>query len=150
MVAKNNLTPQEKSDYCVCSALQSILEKYDIHLSQEQIASKLTSAKNGFLVNDDRMTNFLNSNNLEYNFYWQDQTPFNERDAVLEEMDANNGIIGVDTHVYLLERFRYPLVEMIDPSNKDEYNARITKNLYELVQDMEQSAGFFAVIKRRS
>ncbi len=128
--------------YCVCSALQTILSNYDINISQFEIARNLTQSRNGFRADDEKIVTYLQSHNLKYIFYWEDQTPFNERDAVLEEMNIHNGIIGVDTHAYVLQQFQYPMVEMSDETNC------VSKTLYELVADMQDTNGFFAIIKR--
>ena len=141
---KYALTPQEREDYCLCSILQAILERHGIKVSQSEIAKDLTPSKNGFLVYDERMKDFLELKGFEYLFYWHDETPFNERDTVLEEMRANNGIIGVGKHVYLLEVFEYPVVKMIDPENGQ---VRV-RNLVEMVKEMQDSEGFFGVVKK--
>ncbi len=140
---KYDLIPQERQDYCLCSVVQAILRRNNVSFSQGDIAKNLTRSKEGFRGDDERIKSFLRANGLEYFFYWQNETPFNERDTLLEEMNVNEGIIGVNSHVYLLESFRYPRLEIINPED----NRIVTKDYFELVRIMDQE-DFFAMIKR--
>src|SRR3989344_1077845 len=113
-----SLVPQERVDYCLCSVLQAILKSHNISTSQRDIADNLTPSDKGFLAHDDRIKEFLRSRGFNYDFYWYNKTPY-EQDVVLIEMTEYDGIIGMNTHSYILEGFRDPLVEIIDPKNAE-------------------------------
>ncbi len=134
---------QEKDDFCLCSVLQSILGRYNISTTQQEIADNLTPVEKVFNVNDERIRDFLRRKGFEYQFYWHDETPFNERDEVLDEMRRSNGIIGVKSHVYLLLDFIGYRVEIVDPKD----GKVIFKDLYNLFGEMRATNGFFGVIK---
>ena len=80
---RGELVPQEKDNYCVCSVVQAVLKGKGIDLSQKEIADQLTLGREGFLVQDERMKTFLSAKGLKYEFYWRDETPFNEPYSVL-------------------------------------------------------------------
>ena len=86
-------------------------------MSQEEIARKLTPSKNGFRVDDEKIKQFLNKNNFEYEFYWWDKTPFNEPYAVLNEINNNEGFIGMKDHAYRVLKFIDPLIIIVNPEN---------------------------------
>lgn len=142
-----DLLPQEKDTYCLCAILQAILERHRILISQGEIADKLTPADEGFLAHDERIRDFLRSNGFAYYFYLHNQTPFNEPDTVLRDMQDNEGIIGMGKyryHSYLLNRFEDPQLEMINPGD----NTILRTDIYSLLREMEESEGFFGLIKR--
>lgn len=141
---KYRLTPQERDDYCLCAALQAILKNHEVNLSQREIANNLTPSQRGFLVDDRKIRDFLKSKGLEYIFYWQDKTPFNERDVVLAEMHKYEGIVGINYHTYLLESFKDPRLRLIDPAD----NTIKEKELREVLKEMRQYEGCFGIIKR--
>tara|TARA_Y100000310_G_scaffold344364_1_gene456765 strand:+ start:7136 stop:7576 length:441 start_codon:yes stop_codon:yes gene_type:complete len=138
------LIPPERKDYCVCSVVQGILRRYDVNLSQREIASRLTPAENGHVVDDDKLKNLFESKGLEYNFFWNHETPFNEPDFVLNDMNENSGIVGISSHLYLFDKFVDPDCYLIDPNN----NEIVVKRIGELVKEMG-SSGFFGVVKRQ-
>lgn len=138
-----DLTPQEKEDYCLCSVLQAILRKYEIDESQDEIAQQLTLDKNGFKVDDEKIDSLLTKHNLDYSFYWLNETPFNEPDIVLQEMSQYSGFLGIDTHVYLVENYQDPSVTLIDPKHGN----LLKKDYYDLLREMFPN-GFFAVVKK--
>lgn len=139
-----NLILQEKEGYCLCSTLQAIFGRYGINISQKQIADNLTPSEKGFLAHDDKIKDLLKLKRFEYWFYWHNETPFNEPDSLLLEMHDNNGIIGINSHIYLLRYFKDPLLEMIDPAD----NKHIKKSIYDILKEMQKSVGFFGLIKR--
>ena len=138
-----DLTPQERNNFCVCSVLQAIFRRYEIGYSQKQIALELNPSEKGFFVDDLRFSEFMMRNGFSYTFFRHNETPFNEPDTLLEEMNSNNGIIGINDHTFLLSRFIYPQLEMIDP----EYGKPLNKNLQEILKDMRNLDGGFGLIK---
>src|SRR3989338_2975805 len=139
-----NLTPQERDSYCICSVLQVIFKKYGINISQGDIAGNLSPSEKGFLVDDKKIKKFLQSKGFGYEHYWHNQTPFNETDMVLADMCDNHGVIGINSHVYLLRNFSDPQLEMINPAD----GKTINKDIYQLLREMERSEGFFGLIRR--
>lgn len=135
---------QEKNNYCVCAVLQEIFLKNNIVISQEEIANNLTPSEKGFYTDDDKIKKFMNTKGFEYNFYLRNTTPFNEPDMVLKEMENNFGMIGINNHTYFLKNFKDPRLELINP--KDEMI--IEKNLYQVLNEMRESNGFFGLIKK--
>lgn len=134
---------QEKNNFCLCSVLQAIFKKYNINLSQTEIASHLVPAVKGFLVNNDEISSFLKSNGFGYNLYWHDAVPFNEHDSLLRDMNEYEGIIGINSHVYLLKDFNDPYLEMIDPENC----RTVKKDISSLLKEMRKNEGFFGLLK---
>lgn len=134
---------QEKGNFCLCSVLQAIFKKYNINLSQTEIANNLVPAVKGFLVNNDEIRNFLKSNGFKYNLYWHDNVPFNEYDSLLKDMNEDEGIIGINSHVYLLKDFNDPYLEMIDPENCH----TVKKDISSLLKEMKKTEGFFGLLK---
>lgn len=139
-----NLIPQKRNNYCVCSVLQAIFDKYNIKIFQEKIAENLTPSKNGFKINDYKIKNFLGNLGFNYNFYWYDETPFNEPDILLYEMQQKNGIIGIKTHVYLLKEFKDPKLYLIDPKDC----SKKKKDIFDLLNDMKKGKVFFGLIEK--
>jgi ABC-type bacteriocin/lantibiotic exporter with double-glycine peptidase domain len=148
------LTVQERGDFCFCSVLQAIFRKYGIDISQEEIAGNLTPGdKMGYRVDDDKIKAFMKKLGFEYAFFYFDETPFNEPDTLLEEMQEQNGIVGIGVisprdkqrhgHVYFLKAFQNPRVMLIDPKNGQE----IEKNYYQMLREMGHD-GFFGLVKR--
>ncbi len=136
---------QEKENYCVCSVLQAIFKKYSVIISQKEIALNLTPSKNGFYTDDLKIKYFLLKNNFDYNYFAYNQTPFNEPDTLLEEMNECNkeGLVGINKHVYLFSEFKYPLLKLIDP-----YDAKnIETSLKSILKEMERIKGFFGLLK---
>jgi hypothetical protein len=141
---KYSLTPQLNKDYCMCSVLQAILNRYEINIPQEQISNQLTVSKYGHLVDDGKITDFLDSFGFNYTLHWNNETPFNEPDFILNEMNKHDGFVGINTHVYLLESFRDPYIRLNDPED----NNIITKDLPTVIEEMGNQ-GFFALIKKQ-
>lgn len=138
------LTPQEKENYCVCSVLQGVFRKYHLFVNQEDIAKNLTPSEKGFYVDDKRFKDFLNKNGFEYEYYFHNQTPFNEPDTLLLEMNKENGFLGHHNHVYLLDEYIDPIVNLIDPSN----SYSVSNELSDLMVKMMEGKGFFGLIKK--
>ncbi|MCP6727634.1 MAG: hypothetical protein KJI69_06510 [Patescibacteria group bacterium] len=134
---------QKEWNFCFCSALQTIFKKHDIKISQEDIANNLTPSTNGFLVDDFKIREFMKRNGFSYDFYWNNETPFNEPDILLNEMNEHNGILGIKNHVYLLKYFKDPKIEMINP----ESGKVIQTDIYQTLREMENTYGFFGLIK---
>lgn len=141
---KYNLIPQKKDNYCVCSVLQAILKDNGFNISQNKIANNLTPSKKGFYVDDYKIKGFLLERNLNYIYYPHNATPFNEPELVLEEMKLNYGFVGVNSHVYLLQDFKDPILNLIDPLD----NSKKENNLYSLREEMRKKFGFFGLIKK--
>lgn len=134
---------QEKSNFCLCSVLQAIFRKYEIYFSQEEIAKNLTPSERGFLADDLRIKQFFNHNRFDYIFYRYNETPFNEPDMFLKEMEKHEGIIGINSHAYLLNEFQDPILRIINPEN-----AVITELTLPLIEkEMHQKDGFFGLLK---
>ena len=140
---KYNLTPQERDNFCVCSVLQAVFRKYGLEYSQEQIALELTPSENGFHIDDSRMNHLMERENFDYTFFKYNETPFNEPDMLLRDMNSNHGIIGINSHVFLLSYFRDPVLSVIDPGKGE----KLEKNLYEVLNDMKNLYGGFGLIK---
>ena len=140
-----NLIPQEKNNFCICSCLQTIFNKHNIKISQEEIANNLTPAKKGFRIHDKTFKNFVNAKGFYFESHWYNETPFNEPDSILEEMIKNEGFVGINSHIYLLNAFNYPDIELIDPEN-----CLIKKyKLSALHKEMSKyNRGFFGLIKK--
>lgn len=111
---------QEKSNYCLCSIIQDIFSFYNINLSQDEIARNLTPTKNGFRGDDKIIKDFLRNNRFDYNFYWWNQTPFNEPDSLLIEISENDGFIAFGDHTLRVLEFEDPKVVLLDPANCNE------------------------------
>ena len=137
------LKVQEEKNFCLCSTLQSIFKKHGIEISQKQIADNLTPSDYGFLAQDSKIREFMHTNRFSYEFYWHNTTPFNEPDVVLGEMDENDGILGIKNHVYFLQRFKDPKIEMIDPETEE----LIQTDIYQVLRQMNDDGGFFGLIK---
>ena len=139
-----NLTPQERRTYCVCSVLQAVFRGYGIDLSQDEIAGNLNPSDKGFFVDDTRMKDFLRSKGFDFEYYWHNRTPFGETDTLLEDMTHDEGFIGINSHVYLIRSFNYPVLNIIDPDG----NKSLEKNLSEVLSEMQSSGGFFGIIRK--
>ncbi len=139
-----NLIPQEKNNYCVCSVLQGIFLENDIKISQDEIAINLTSSKNGFLVNDNRIKKFMEGKGFDYKFYWYNETPLNEPALLLEEISIGSGFIGLGIHTYRVLEFKEPLIISDNPEN----SSIKSFNLYDLRRDFEKSDGGFGLIRK--
>lgn len=138
------MIPQEKDTYCVCAVLQEIFKDFNINFRQDEIANRLTPSEKGFYVDDDKFKDFINGRGLEYEYYWWNETPFNEPDMLLKNMNSNSGFIGVKGHVYLFKYFKDPKISLIDPldiSYKE-------KDIYDLMKEMRRDEGFFGLIKK--
>lgn len=137
------LKVQEEDNFCLCSVLQTILKRKNIEISQREIANNLTPSDNGFFADDLQIKNFMRINGFNYQFYGYNQTPFNEPDMLLLEMNENDGLLGINNHIYLLENFKYPKIEMIDPKNGE----LIQTDIYQTIRKMESDGGFYGLIK---
>lgn len=124
--------------------MQEIFLINNIKISQDEIAKNLTPSEKGFYTDDDKIKGFLKGFGFEYKIYFRNTTPFNEPDFLLNEMNQNYGIIGVNSHTYFLKNFKDPRLELIDP--KDE--KLIEKNLYQTLKEMEEKGGFFGLVKK--
>ena len=134
---------QEEEYYCLCTILSDILLQHKINLSQKEIANNLTPAKNGFRVDDDKIKNFLINRGFDYNFYWWNETPFNEPYSVLKEISNNEGFIGLGDHAYRILKFEDPTIITVDPAiglPKD-------FNYYFIMNSLSKLDGGFGLIK---
>jgi ABC-type bacteriocin/lantibiotic exporter with double-glycine peptidase domain len=138
-----NLKPQEKNNYCVCSVLQTIFEYHGLTMTQEQIASELTPSENGFYTDDLMIREFMEKNRFKYDFFSHNMAPFNEPDMLLREMNLNHGIIGINSHCFLLVNFKDPNLKFMNPENGE----TLTRDLHSLLSDMKKSSGWFGLIK---
>jgi hypothetical protein len=137
------LYPPEEDDYCVCSVLQSILRKYEVEMSQEEIARNLTPDDSGFRVDDSRIRRFMESNGLDYGWRWHDMISLRDLNSFLEDMDRESGIVGINEHLYLLGRFEKPMLELIDPMDE-----RVrSEELFSLLRRMDKTKGLFGLIR---
>lgn len=132
-----------KNNFCLCSVLQTIFKKYGLKISQEEIAKNLTTSENGFLADDPQIKKFMQINGFDYDFYWHNETPFNEPDMLLRDMDENNGILGINHHIYLLRDFQDPKIKMVEPENR----RTIETDIYHVRREMENAGGFFGLIR---
>jgi ABC-type bacteriocin/lantibiotic exporter with double-glycine peptidase domain len=140
-----DVIPQEKYDFCVCSVLQAILRRYNINLSQNEIANNLTPCQNGgYKVNDASISNFLLSKGFRYEHYFWNETPFHEPDSLLEEMNKNEGSVSIGRHWYILKNFNDPNLEIIDPKDGE----IIKKSIYGVLKEMHEKDGGFGLIKK--
>lgn len=133
---------QERDNFCLCSVLQAIFKQHEIYFSQIEIADRLTLSEKGFLVNDVSIKRFLSSK-FDYSFYWYDETPFNEPDTLLKEMNQHHGLIGIKNHVYLFSEFREPFLQIINPKNAD----IIEEDISLIRREMQEKDGFFGLLK---
>lgn len=134
---------QEEDNLCLCSSLQAILRKYNIYYGQREIARCLTPTEKGYFADDFRIKSFLSNNKFEYIYYPYNETPFNEPDMLLSEMNEHDGIIGINNHVYILDEFKDPLLKTIDPKDAN----IVEKNIYSLMREMHDKFGFFGLLK---
>lgn len=143
-----NIIIPEKKNFCVCSCLQAILNFEGKNISQKNISEKLTPSNNGcgFKVNDNKIKRFLFERGFNYEFYWRNETPFNEPELILEdiEREKNHGLVGIKDHVFLFYNFKYPELKLIDPNDKKIK----TKDYSKLIKEMYNTEGFFALIKK--
>ncbi|OGJ12176.1 hypothetical protein A3K62_02700 [Candidatus Pacearchaeota archaeon RBG_16_35_8] len=140
------LKPQEKDTYCACSCLQAIFKRHGIEISQQEIAESLNPSKRGFYLDDGRMRRFLESHGFSYKFFFHNETDFNEPDALLEEIRERDGLIGINSHVFLFADFHYPDVKLIDPL----HGIVIERDFFGLTREMARNEGFYGLIGRMS
>lgn len=114
-MSKYFLKIQERENYCVCSVLQAIFQSEGINFSQDDIAVRLNPTNEGFSISDDKIKLFFRSKGFQYIDFHHNETPFNEPDMLLEEMKENHGVVGINSHAYLLNNFDYPILNLIDP-----------------------------------
>jgi hypothetical protein len=138
-----HITIQEETNFCLCSVLQAIFKEENINISQREIAKNLTLSREGFVQNDDKIKKFLYSNRFEYSVYWYNQIPFNEPDMLLSEMNEHHGLIGIGHHVYLLNGFKDPLLQMTNPEDAK----KTSTTLNPLRKEMQEKDGFFGLLK---
>lgn len=140
------LKPQEKNTYCACSCLQAIFKRHGIEISQQEIAESLNPSHNGFYLDDERMRRFLESRGFSYRFFHHNETEFNEPDSLLEEIHERDGLIGINSHVFLIADFHYPDVKLIDPLN----GRIVEREFFDLTREMARNNGFYGLIRRMS
>jgi hypothetical protein len=134
---------QEKNNYCLCSVLSDIFLDYNIKISQDCIAQNLTSTKKGFRTDDDKIKNFMGKNSFHYDFYWWNQTPFNEPDSLLREISEHQGFVGIEEHVFRVLEFEDPYVLLLDPANEIPRQV----NYFSLLEQLRKNDGGFGLIK---
>jgi len=139
------LKPQEKINYCVCSVLQAIFKTNNINVSQDEIAKNLEPTENGFFTDGKIITDYLKQKGFDYIFHHHNQTPYNEPDTLLKEMEIGKAIIGVNDHVYFFIDFEDPFVYVIDPKDNSENKIELSN----LRRDMaKHKSGFFGLVKK--
>jgi ABC-type bacteriocin/lantibiotic exporter with double-glycine peptidase domain len=135
---------QEAENLCLCSVLQAILKKYDIHFSQKEIARNLTPEKNGFKADDENIKQFMRKIGFDYSFYWNNTTPFNEPDTLIGEIIQNEGFIGLNSHAFLPVDINYDNIKVIDPADC----AVREFNYYKILREMsKKNDGLFGLLK---
>lgn len=139
-----NLIASEEKNFCVCSCLQAIFDFEGKKISQKDISKKLNLGKEGFKIHDDKIKEFLFETGFNYVFYWRNETPLNEPELVLDDMKKEHGLVGIKNHSYLFYDFKYPKVQLIDPNDKKIK----TQDYDEMIKEMYNSEGFFALIKK--
>ncbi|MFA5953417.1 MAG: cysteine peptidase family C39 domain-containing protein [Candidatus Pacearchaeota archaeon] len=140
-----NLIPQEKNNYCLCSVIQAIFDKHGKKISQDQIAPQLNSGENGFYFDDFKFKNFLNAYGFVYSLFKYDTTPFNEPDFLLSENFEKDIFIAWNKHVVLLNDFKDPYIEYINPDKGIVQKKELSSLLFEMSQN---KSGFFGVISK--
>jgi hypothetical protein len=58
-------------------------------------------------------------------------------------MNRHHGIIGIKNHVYLLNEFHYPILQMINPEDI----SILEKDISLIRREMEEKTGFFGLLK---
>lgn len=143
-----DLSLQRKRDWCVPACLQAILRYEGVEITQERIIKQLNELENGLvLANDEKIKSFMRRNGFNYRFYFCDETPFNEPDFLLNEMSKanNHGIVGVNTHAFLLIDFKDPLLKLLDPGN----GKIVTRDICDLDLEMrEKSNGGYGLVEK--
>lgn len=137
------LTPQENNDYCVPSILQGIFRKRGIEITQNEVADNLTRQGKMFKVHDLKIRNLFMNNGFEYFYFGHNETLFNEPDMLLREIEEHEGIIGINSHCYLLEEFKDPKIRLLNPSNTN----IIYTDIYEVLGHMKNTFGFFGLVR---
>lgn len=135
---------QERNDYCVCAVLSDIFLNYNIILPQDEIAKRLTPTEKGFNIEDEKFVNFMKLVGFDYNFYWWNQTPFNEPGSILEDISKNEGFLGLKNHTYRVIEFSDPLIRVIDPKDGGDKDF----SLGNLMKEFGEFDGGFGLIKR--
>jgi hypothetical protein len=136
---------QERNNYCLCSVLSDIFLDYDIRMSQKDIARNLTPSEKGFKGDDNKIRNFLREKGFDYNFYWWNQTPFNEPDSLLIEISENNGFVAFGDHAVRVLEFDDPKVVVLDPASCNESPTDLDYNF--LISRLRESDGGFGLLK---
>lgn len=140
------LSVQKQEDFCVCAVLQAIFKRHGLNISQEEIAGNLTiGTEQGYRVHDERIKTFMLKYGFDYASFWADETPFNEPDELLKEMQKYDGFIGIGKHAYVLKEFQDPKIMLLDPKNGQE----VEKDYFELLREMGHD-GVFGLIRHIS
>jgi hypothetical protein len=134
---------QERDNYCLCSILSDIFLNYNIIISQKNIADNLTPTPKGFRADDNAIKYFLKKNSFDYNFYWWNQTPFNEPDSLLNEISNNEGFIGIEDHTYRVLEFEDPMIMILDPVSESPKEF----NYYSVMDKFRKIDGGFGLMK---
>jgi ABC-type bacteriocin/lantibiotic exporter with double-glycine peptidase domain len=137
------LTPQEKENYCACSVLQAIFRSHGIEISQEDIFNNLTPSEKGVILIDEKFSNFIKQNGFDYEFYFHNETPFNEPEIILEQ--DKNIFLGWDNHLRLLTSFSDPKVKFLDPKDAKEYSKDLREIRHLMSKDKK---GLFGIITK--
>lgn len=142
-----SIRKQEENNYCLCSCLQAILKYHNILREQREIADKLSinEMNNGFMINDEKIKRFLNDLGFKYNWYYYNETPFNEHDYTLECMKEEHGIVGIQKHVYLLKNFKDSILTLINPENCSEFEKKLSVAIEYMKLD---NSGGFGLIRK--
>lgn len=135
---------QENNNYCLCAILSDIFLNYNIIIPQKEIAKNLTPTQKGFRADDNKIKDFLRKNSFDYNFYWWNETPFNEPNSLLEEIMKNEGFIGIEDHAYRILEFEDPIITIIDPASESPKKI----NYYSIMDKLRKADGGFGLVKK--
>ena len=98
----------------------------------------------GFIVHDQKVKEFLDWQGLNYEFYWHNETPFNEPDTLLNENFHKDIILLMDSHCYLLVDFKDPTLQMLDPLD----DLLKKSGINEVLSEMNKNDGGFGLISK--
>lgn len=117
------------------------MKQYQTNLTQSKISQQLTPTKNGHSLDDERIRGFFAKRGFNYTFYNYNETPFNEPDYLLSEIQNKNNhiIVGINTHAYLLIDFNDPNLKLLDPKDAAIKRRELTKMMGEM---KEKGGGF--------
>lgn len=128
----------------MCSVISDIFSNYNIIKSQDEIAKNLTPTKYGFRADDNKIKDFMKSEGFNYEFYWWNETPFNEPYSLIKEIEINDGFIGIGNHVLRVLEYEDPMIVVLDPAN--EYPEDFSYS--HLMNQLTKSDGGFGLVRK--